>query len=172
MTGNTLLAFGDWWVRPWYAQLQINGGGSPSGPPPVRPPLGATACRESTLVIHTSGCDLPVHVRVEVWAGDPLTGDAHADADPATHTLHVPSGRLSVSDSEDAAARGFDLPSAGHYRVRVAGHHTDTRRLYDEAVRRSTDWDDPVFQSEVALLTGRELWLLRVWPVPRPPDGR
>jgi hypothetical protein len=77
--------------------------------------------------------------------------------------LHVPAGRITVSDSDSADPLAFDLSGPGYYQVRVNAFHTDPRQLYDDARKRSSDFDDPAFQTEVAKLTGRELWLLRFW---------
>ncbi|GGV45822.1 hypothetical protein GCM10010182_82430 [Actinomadura cremea] len=164
----SLLASHDWLVQPWYRQVTINGNDSLSDRNVTAEPLASSACEGATLAIFTSGSDLQIHLRAESWTDEPLTGDARLDHDAATWTLHVPAGQITVSDSESADPHTFELPGGpGSYRVRVNAFRTDTRKLYDDAVSRSSDFEDPAFQTEIAKLTGRELWLLRLWPADR-----
>ncbi|WP_433227375.1 hypothetical protein [Actinomadura formosensis] len=160
----SLLASHDWLVQPWYSQVTITGADSLADRNLTAEPRSSSACEGTTLAIFPSGSDLRIHLRAESWTAEPLTGDPRLDTDAVTWTLQVPAGQITVSDFESAAPCAFELPGPGRYQVRVNAFHTDTRKLYDDALTRSSDFDDPVFQNEVAMLTGRELWLLRLWP--------
>lgn len=165
---TSLMASHDWLVQPWYSQVEVNGADPPTDAMPTAAPMSSSACEGTKLLLFTSGSDLAVHIRAESWTSEPLTGDPRLDIEAATWTLHIPAGRITVADSASADPWAFDLPAPGHYRVRVNAFNTDTRQLADDAQKRSSDFDDPAYQTEVAKLTGRELWLLRLWPVTAP----
>jgi hypothetical protein len=162
-----LIATCDWLVQPWHRQVQINGEDPPSLATPAGEPLSSSACEGSKLVFFPASSDLKVHVRAESWTAEPLTGDTRLDIDAATWTLHVPAGQITISDLDTADPLTLDLSGSGYYQVRINAFYTDTWQLYDDACKRSSDFDDPAFQTEVAKLTGRELWLLRLWPASR-----
>ncbi|WP_067459782.1 hypothetical protein [Actinomadura macra] len=165
-----MIATDDWLVLPWYSQVYVNGDDPPSDTIPAAEPMSSSACEGSTLLIFPSGSDVEIRVRAESWTTEPLTGDPRFDLEAATWTLHCPAGKLTVSNGGHGSSWSFPLPDPGSYQVRINAFHTDTRQLYDQALERSTDSDDPAFQIEVAKLTGRELWLLRLWPNKRPQD--
>ncbi|TMQ99259.1 hypothetical protein ETD83_18070 [Actinomadura soli] len=154
----------DWLVSPWYGAVTIDAQQPPSDAILSRPSQGFVACQGPKLMIFTGGEDnLRIRVRVETWSGEPAITDDHAEIGPETCELAAPTGNLTVSDGEASVSK-FELPAPGTYHARITGHGMDTAELYRQAEHRSTDFDDPQFQADWALLQGRESYIVRLWP--------